>query len=309
MHLVYDDNGLAFRGVAIRALAVGDDNLPGPLDQTAVTCPHRCCCICDALPSTQHPQTFSALCLPTQKLGVLDAALAQPSGRQVLQGLPPDAMASLLGCNSLAVISENTVIAVIDLWLAGPVASALMAHHPAVESVKSPYVACQDCCITNTTSPPRQVLDTHSSSGCSCSLAAGCKAACADDNNDDRARVHVMEDSPLLPALELLVSSVRLSQCSGAFLATAVQRMPWLCRVLAQKAGELELLQQYYRCATDQLPSTEMCTVSMACRLTACTKGLQDWPCLGLCCVSSLCVVLSCTTVAAVRLVTCWRWT
>jgi hypothetical protein len=46
-----------------------------------------------------------------QKLGVLDTALAQPSGRHMLQALPPDVLAAILSYDTLAATSENTVLA------------------------------------------------------------------------------------------------------------------------------------------------------------------------------------------------------
>lgn len=60
-----------------------------------------------------------------QRLGVLDDALAQPSGRQMLQCLPADVLAAILSSDTLATTSENTVLAAVDVWLAGPVAQTL----------------------------------------------------------------------------------------------------------------------------------------------------------------------------------------
>lgn len=55
----------------------------------------------------------------------LDHVLSSDIGRQLLQQLPPDALAALLSSDRLAVASENSIIAAIDVWLSGPVAGNL----------------------------------------------------------------------------------------------------------------------------------------------------------------------------------------
>eukprot|EP00775_Hariotina_reticulata_P006261 gene6261-6499_t len=50
----------------------------------------------------------------------LDHVLSSDIGRQLLQQLPSDALAALLSSDRLAVASENSVIAAIDVWLSGP---------------------------------------------------------------------------------------------------------------------------------------------------------------------------------------------
>jgi hypothetical protein len=69
------------------------------------------------------------------------------------------------------------------------------------------------------------------------------------EGSGDSEELHSTAQSPLLAALTLLLDSVRLNQCSGAFLASAVGHMPWLCKALQHKAADLQLLQQYYRWA------------------------------------------------------------
>lgn len=54
---------------------------------------------------------WTSLSVVLQKLGVLDTALAQPSGRHMLQALPPDVLAAILSYDTLAATSENTVLA------------------------------------------------------------------------------------------------------------------------------------------------------------------------------------------------------
>ncbi|WIA31655.1 hypothetical protein OEZ86_002566 [Tetradesmus obliquus] len=54
----------------------------------------------------------------TQDMKHLDPCLASPFGRAILQHLPPDALATLLGSDALALLSENTTLAAIDRpWL------------------------------------------------------------------------------------------------------------------------------------------------------------------------------------------------
>lgn len=69
----------------------------------------------------------------------------------------------------------------------------------------------------------------------------------SEDSTDSGTAGHSTAHTPLDAALTLLTNSVRLAQCSGAFLAAAVERMPWLCKALQHKAADLQLLQQYYR--------------------------------------------------------------
>lgn len=148
----------------------------------------------------------------------LDPCLASPFGRAILQHLPPDALATLLGSDALALLSENTTLAAIDVWLAGPVASSL------AESASESGTAADD-----------------GSNG----------AGGAADIEPNAARCDVGEcgssgSSRLAAALQLLVRQVRLPLCSGAFLAAAVSQRPWLCLGL-QGCHELPLMQQYYR--------------------------------------------------------------
>jgi hypothetical protein len=136
----------------------------------------------------------------------LDPCLASAFGRSILQHLPPDALATLLGSDQLALLLENTTLAAIDVWLAGPVASSLAGTGAATAEAGSE-------------------ADTHN----------GCVAASSSSSS-----------SRLVVALQLLVRQVRLSLCSGAFLAAAVSQRPWLCLGL-QGSHELGLMQQYYR--------------------------------------------------------------
>lgn len=139
--------------------------------------------------------------------------------------MPPDALAAVLASDSLAVASENTILAVIDTYLSGPVAHGLAKIHSAAAaaaavSTNGSYGSCGGACV-------------------GCNEAAG--------GGHDSVRHQLPE------ALRQLLAAVRLPLCSGAFLAGAVRRMPWLCAVLRhQHHSELHLLQQYYRCGGDQ---------------------------------------------------------
>jgi DNA-binding IclR family transcriptional regulator len=138
----------------------------------------------------------------------LDPCLASAFGRTILQHLPPDALATLLGSDQLALLSENTTLAAIDVWLAGPVASSLAAAPAQAAGVAS---------------DASQEPDASDMVGCS------------SDGSSSR----------LAAALQLLVRQVRLPLCSGAFLAAAVSQRPWLCLGM-QGSHELALMQQYY---------------------------------------------------------------
>ncbi|KAF6265020.1 hypothetical protein COO60DRAFT_1188811 [Scenedesmus sp. NREL 46B-D3] len=76
-----------------------------------------------------------------QDMKHLDPCLASAFGRTILQHLPPDALATLLGSDQLALLSENTTLAAIDVWLAGPVASSLAAA-PAPAGTSSTFGVC-----------------------------------------------------------------------------------------------------------------------------------------------------------------------
>jgi hypothetical protein len=143
-----------------------------------------------------------------QDMKHLDPCLASALGRTILQHLPPDALATLLGSDQLALLSENTTLAAIDVWLAGPVAASLAAVNKAAGD-------------TAAASPERDAYDMAE-----CSSGGG--------------------GSRLAAALQLLVRQVRLPLCSGAFLAAAVSQRPWLCLGM-QGWHELGLMKQYYR--------------------------------------------------------------
>ncbi|WIA11567.1 hypothetical protein OEZ85_011675 [Tetradesmus obliquus] len=146
----------------------------------------------------------------TQDMKHLDPCLASPFGRAILQHLPPDALATLLGSDALALLSENTTLSAIDVWLAGPVASSL-----AGSGLESGTAAADD------------------------------DAGAADIEADAPDGGEGSGSSRLAAALQLLVRQVRLPLCSGAFLAAAVSQRPWLCLGL-QGCHELPLMQQYY---------------------------------------------------------------
>lgn len=80
--------------------------------------------------ATQHYAAWllmvNLLSVLLQRLGVLDEALAQPSGRLMLQSLPPDALAAILSADTLPVTSENSVLAA-GAWLAAII--QLKAEH------------------------------------------------------------------------------------------------------------------------------------------------------------------------------------
>jgi hypothetical protein len=143
----------------------------------------------------------------------LDPCLASAFGRTILQHLPPDALATLLGSDQLALLSENTTLAAIDVWLAGPVASSLAA-------APAPATTAAAAEASLTSSDASRELDAFDVVGGGSS-------------------------SRLAAALQLLVRQVRLPLCSGAFLAAAVSQRPWLCLGM-QGSHELALMQQYY---------------------------------------------------------------
>lgn len=182
-----------------------------------------------------------------QRLGVLDDALAQPSGRQMLQCLPADVLAAILSSDTLATTSENTVLAAVDVWLAGPVAQTLDRQpdsptdsaccNNAALFYSPQRKRAGPCSATITLLPP----SSNNSSPCCC-----LQLRVVDSSRDSTVPMDCSAQSPLAAALQLLISSVRLPLCSGAFLAAAVEHMPWLCRALQDKAGDLQLLQQYY---------------------------------------------------------------
>lgn len=151
--------------------------------------------------------------------------------------------------------TENAcVAAAVDIWLAGPVAHALaqqsdcttdsgsssMCHYNSYHSLGDDNGPCS---AMITLLPPSM---TKTSSR-SCCLQLMVSDDSSDDSTDSTARRSTAQNTPLDAAVTLLINSVRLSQCSGAFLAAAVERMPWLCKALQHKAGDLQLLQQYYR--------------------------------------------------------------
>jgi hypothetical protein len=118
------------------------------------------------------------------------------------------------------------VAAAVDIWSAGPVAHAL------AQQLDDPMDSQASCCNSSPSS----------------SRSASSQLMVMEGSGDSE-EVHSTAQSPLLTALTQLLDSVRLNQCTGAFLAAAVGHMPWLCKVLQHKAGDLQLLQQYYRWA------------------------------------------------------------
>jgi hypothetical protein len=161
------------------------------------------------------PTNFKPFLYRLQDMKHLDPCLASAFGRAILQHLPPDALATLLGSDQLALLSENTTLAAIDVWLAGPVASSLAA---------APAPA------------PATTAAASSEAGSEGLPDAFDMAGCSDGGGSSR----------LAAALQLLVRQVRLPLCSGAFLAAAVSQRPWLCLGM-QGSHELGLMQQYYR--------------------------------------------------------------
>lgn len=164
----------------------------------------------------------------------------------MLQSLPPDALASILSCDTLAVTSENTVLAAVDVWLAGPTAQALAHQTDSVlsDSTADPVAAAAATCDT-----PLSVTGCCSSMHC-CQRATGSNSHSTEVSSGAQLCASACcptQHSALLSALRLLIGSVRLNQCSGPFLAAAVQRMPWLCRALQHKAEDWRLLKQYHR--------------------------------------------------------------
>lgn len=58
----------------------------------------------------------------------LERCLASLEGRRALQRLPPDAIASLLAADAVAVASENSILITLDLYLAGALAAGLVSQ-------------------------------------------------------------------------------------------------------------------------------------------------------------------------------------
>jgi hypothetical protein len=130
----------------------------------------------------------------------------------MLQQMPPDALVAVLSSDALAVSSENSVLAAVEVWLDGPVAASLAQHW----------------------------VSSHMSS----TAGAMQQAAGASGSTAQEAASGVT----LPTTLQQLLGTVRLRLCTGGFLAAAVQRMPWLCTVLRQQELEdLRLLQRYCR--------------------------------------------------------------
>lgn len=153
----------------------------------------------------------------------------------MLQHLPPDALATLLSSDQLALVSENSTLVAIDVWLAGPVAAALnatsgsaAANQPVKGSSNSEDQkhACGHEVLNRVTARSKDAMEVPGSS----TVAAG----------------QPVVGERLAEALQLLLRQVRLPLCSGAFLAAAVCQRPWLC-VGLKDSPELQLMQQYYR--------------------------------------------------------------
>jgi len=169
---------------------------------------------------------------------VLDSALLQRSGRQMLQALPAETLAAILSCDTLTVTSENTVLAAIEVWLGGPVANALARAEQDLQG--------HQCCCSGSGGSGCHACTTHITPSGTCSSTTSCSHLMLPGDGLQEAWP-AGGACPLLAALSVLLSSVRLNQCSGPFLAAAVERMPWLCAVLQPRWQELQLLQQYYR--------------------------------------------------------------
>lgn len=137
----------------------------------------------------------------------------------------------------------------VDVWLAGPVAQSLDRQtgsptdsaccNNAALFYSPQHKRAGPCSATITLLPP-----SSNNSSFSCCLQLKVVEGCRDSSEPPDCSAQ----SPLAAALQLLTNSVRLNLCSGAFLAAAVEHMPWLCRALEHKEGDLQLLQQYHRC-------------------------------------------------------------
>ena len=211
---------------------------------------HHSCFCCVSLPAASCLSRLLSL----QKLGVLDTALAQPSTRLMLQSLPPDVLTAILSSDTLLTTSENTVIAAIDLWMAGPVAQTLahLSDHHAASAADSCNLSSSSsqCClgaadVTDGSNAGSSGGSSHSSSRSSLQQQSLEHSSREDSSSAERGVNSGQEQ--LLAAQMLLLGAVRLNQCSGGFLAAAVERMPWLCRALQDRAADLQLLEQYCR--------------------------------------------------------------
>lgn len=193
-------------------------------------------------------QVACMLCVFLQDMKHLDPCLASSYGRSVLQHLPADALATLLSSDQLALVSENSTLAAIDIWLAGPVASALSLMPATQGSCLGPcYVGCDSM---QHQEPGLSLMDITAQQQDSDKLLSGVhfpsEAAQAMDGTTQQPVVPAQPGDRLAEALQLLLRQVRLPLCSGAFLAAAVSQRPWLC-VGLRGSHDLQLMQQYYR--------------------------------------------------------------
>jgi hypothetical protein len=164
----------------------------------------------------------------------------------MLQVLPPEVLAHILSCDTLQVTSENTVLATIDTWLAGPVAAALAQQMGPSTAAAGAGIHAQGGLGVALAVCPGSTPSSSSSDYSSCfNSSQWCLLEGSGDSEDVDS--HGLKHSALQAALELLLGSVRLNQCTGPFMTAAAARMPWLCAALQTKAADLQLMQQYYR--------------------------------------------------------------
>jgi hypothetical protein len=166
----------------------------------------------------------------------------------MLQILPPDVLAHILSCDTLLVTSENSVLAAIDTWLAGPVAATLAHQTDLTAASVGVSHADHSMGVGSGTCAGSTSSSSSSSDNSSCfNSSQWCLLEGSGDSEDGDS--HSVRHSALHAALELLLGSVRLNQCTGPFIAAAAAHMPWLCAALQHKAADLQLMQQYYRWA------------------------------------------------------------
>jgi hypothetical protein len=172
----------------------------------------------------------------------------------MLQSLPPDVLTAILSRDTLLTTSENTVLAAIDLWMAGPVAQALAhsANHHAASAADSCSLSSSSsqCCLGAADATDGSNAGSSgggSDSSSKSSLQQHSPEHGSREDSSSAERVVNSGQEQLVAAQVLLLGAVRLNQCSGGFLAAAVERMPWLCRALQDRTADLQLLEQYYR--------------------------------------------------------------
>jgi hypothetical protein len=176
----------------------------------------------------------------------------------MLQSLPADVLAAVLACDTLTATSENTVLAAVDAWLAGPLAATLAAAQQSsgiagaasgdAEKQQQACGAAGIFCLQNACAVTQQRSGSAGSGGYGGSMRSN-SCGCASVREGMQESPHTAAGGGALYAAQrLLLGCVRLPQCSGAFLAAAVQHMPWMCGALQHKGQELEWLQEYYRC-------------------------------------------------------------